>query len=904
MKKNLVLVVVALASVFFVSVKPVFAEKLLSAPDAAGIFEESRISKEQVVFEEDFETSDKIKMSDWYAAGVSHKTVFSGVTTEQAFSGKHSYKIQKTFDPVGPSKWAKTYVKLPVQIPVWSDLKLKMYVKIQSQPNIHIDCYHGMGVADVALSYGGSVLLGQKVGEENEWEIWEVTSKRSDSIGQHIEGPALMLTVMENSPATTVTIYVDKITLSGKLPSNWETKWADTYNYYTVGGEKQRREMGARRLRAMTKLSTEIETSIRELSASINAAPILARQYEALMAKAKRDMDAAKPMVKAIEDGLANKDTLFNVNLNKPERLLSMVSHYLDIAAAYRGYAAKYADTDIIAFTLDLTGSYMILPLGPMGHNEELSYYDWNQQPGAAFENPQILPDTMPVIALPSRAMKEFGCRGTYIPFSFAIHTNRELTNLSVTASDLKSKEQCIDNTAVDIRVVAPWYRPFGAKPRLMNEMLLHDPVFVVPDYANQRNIYKDAKFGSDAPVLLPLTIPAGTNRQFYTTVKIPDKAEAGIYHGQVTAKSDDCKVIAWDIELEVLPFDLEPTPYAYSAFYRTYLMDEEHKKQEGINSEHGFQIHRTAAQIEAEMVGMTEHGMNTLNLYDGGPTRTDTGWDFTELSKRLAIAKRAGLTRSPFTWLGHNVPFLNNPGSGSPHTCEELFQDVNERVSAVNAFCLKNGYPRPAFFGHDEASGEALMRLKRGYDAVNKAGGIVTVACYGNYFNEIGTALSLPIVFGGASTLQNEQSIRASQKVGYECWIYNTPATNMPASPSVYRRRYGLAMWRNGENGAAPWEYQGVISYEFNYLNPLYALAFPTWSGKPIDTVIFEGYREGIYDTRYMATLQKYLSEAKKAAKNSVLVAEVEKWLSDFSVNDDLQKVRRQMADYIIALK
>jgi hypothetical protein len=185
-------------------------------------------------------------------------------------------------------------------------------------------------------------------------------------------------------------------------------------------------------------------------------------------------------------------------------------------------------------------------------------------------------------------------------------------------------------------------------------------------------------------------------------------------------------------------------------------------------------------------------------------------------------------------------------------------------------------------------------------------------VACYPNYFDEIGEALSRPIVYGGGQTVKGQQALRESQKLGYECWIYNCPATSLPASPSVYRRRYGLAMWRNGEQGAAPWEYQGMPrpqagqpphGFDNVFTEPLYAVAYPTWAGPPIDTIIYEAFREGIYDTRYMATLEKKLRETRATAAAPELVTKVEQWLQTFSVNDDLQKVRRQMADFIIEL-
>ncbi|MFH0920554.1 MAG: hypothetical protein V1913_09350 [Fibrobacterota bacterium] len=238
-----------------------------------------------------------------------------------------------------------------------------------------------------------------------------------------------------------------------------------------------------------------------------------------------------------------------------------------------------------------------------------------------------------------------------------------------------------------------------------------------------------------------------------------------------------------------------------------------------------------------------------------------------------------------------------------APQNKKESIEFINQYVSAVNRFCKGKGYPQPAFYGHDEASGEKLIALKSGYEAVNQAGGIVTCACYSDYFSTLGTAMTLPILYGGVTSPQTEKIVRATQAAGQEVWMYNTPCSNMAASPSVYRRRYGLSLWKNGENGAAPWEYSGVKSYEFDYTKPLYAFAFPTWSGKPIDTVIYEAWREGIYDTRYMATLEKYLDLARKAKASPQLVSEIEKWLASFSVNEDLQKVRRKMADYTVEL-
>ena len=285
-----------------------------------------------------------------------------------------------------------------------------------------------------------------------------------------------------------------------------------------------------------------------------------------------------------------------------------------------------------------------------------------------------------------------------------------------------------------------------------------------------------------------------------------------------------------------------------------------------------------------------------------------EDGWDFSELDKHLAMARRAGLTRSPFIWLGSAILFGIGPAGENktvPQDINELKEYIDQYVTAVNRFCRSKGYPQPAFYGPDEASGERLIAVKPAYEAINKAGGIATSACYSDYFSALGTAMTLPILFGGVTSPSTEKIVRATQAAGQEVWIYNCPNTSMAASPSVYRRRYGLSLWKNRENGAVPWAYGDMGTYDFAERNgrQVFCFTFPTWSGKPIDTIIYEAYLEGIYDTRYMATLGKYLNQARQAKAAPQLVSEVEGWLASFSVHEDLGKVRRKMADYTVKL-
>ena len=64
-----------------------------------------------------------------------------------------------------------------------------------------------------------------------------------------------------------------------------------------------------------------------------------------------------------------------------------------------------------------------------------------------------------------------------------------------------------------------------------------------------------------------------------------------------------------------------------------------------------------------------------------------------------------------------------------------------------------------------------------------------------------------------------------------------------------------------------------------------------------PLDTLSWEGYREGYDDARYLATLQNAIARAKTAGKHARLVAETDQWLDNITVDADLDAWRREMA-------
>ena len=64
-----------------------------------------------------------------------------------------------------------------------------------------------------------------------------------------------------------------------------------------------------------------------------------------------------------------------------------------------------------------------------------------------------------------------------------------------------------------------------------------------------------------------------------------------------------------------------------------------------------------------------------------------------------------------------------------------------------------------------------------------------------------------------------------------------------------------------------------------------------------PLDTLSWEGYREGYDDARYLATLQDAIARAKAAGKHVDFSAQTQRWLDNITVDADLDAWRREMA-------
>jgi len=200
-------------------------------------------------------------------------------------------------------------------------------------------------------------------------------------------------------------------------------------------------------------------------------------------------------------------------------------------------------------------------------------------------------------------------------------------------------------------------------------------------------------------------------------------------------------------------------------------------------------------------------------------------------------------------------------------------------------------------FYGEDEAMGEALRAQKAAWKATQEAGARTFVAGYAGTFEAMGGLLNCAVYFGRPT----EQEAAKWHGVGSTVLSYANPQVGVE-DPLVYRRNYGLALWRAGFDGAMDYAYQHAFHAVWNdFDDPDYrdhVFAYPTANGV-VGTLQWEGFREGVDDVRYIATLQ-----AEVALASPDLAAQGQRFLNRIDPGGDLDHIRSRVVEQIEKLR
>lgn len=522
-----------------------------------------------------------------------------------------------------------------------------------------------------------------------------------------------------------------------------------------------------------------------------------------------------------------------------------------------------------------------------------------------AISDIRVLPTTI----IPDRYISDnisvSGVPSEYRSASFVIYTPDAISALATEVSDLTGPKGVINKSAVDIRIVKCWYQAGYSNiqsPDLVNtkamvpELLLKDDTLVNVEgeenyvklqdgsyrWISRRQAAQDSSpipivsfpVKDDAATLQVVDIPARTNKQFWVTVKIPNNATAGTYAGTISL-NQGMGII--NLNLVVLPITLLESQQTYSVYYAGEL--------NGSVPAGSIGLTKSETQLAVEMADMKIHGINNPAIYQP--------WtDLTKVERFIQIMQDSGFTNSDLFYLGLQPSGYQNPAD----------------VKAVLAFMAQYDITDVYFYGVDEAEGMNLVAQRSSWQAIRAAGGKMFVAGWRNsveYFNSIGDLLDLFIYGGAPSAIESARW----HSIGHKIFAYNNPQLGLEL-PETYRKNYGLLLWQQDYDGTMVFAYQGAFGNLWNDWDDPdnrwkdHVVAYPTSNGV-INTVQWEGFREGVNDARYITTLLNTIKTAKGSGKDT---SAAESWLTELKNADlttrDLDSVRSQMIDFILSLQ
>jgi hypothetical protein len=811
------------------------------------------------LYTEGFE-ADPPDVSLWASRGTPPTVATLAPSTEQAFEGTHSLKVDVTF---GDSTYY--YFGVPLRLLVAGELHIsaRLLVAAGNENNVGF----GVNVAFPPTQHTGCSSIDSYREPEGEWKLIEadlvaygrnaadtvmsqyVSGVTGGEVGVMLDRWSLFLT---GEPGKRVVAYLDDIRIEGNVPDE-EAYLDEVKAEFDASRARFQEQVAAWRqeladAQPSVAAAPEHEAEAPRLVAAVAEAN---RRAGELLDQFERDAYASPGDVAGLQRGLA-------VLRNWP-RALEAIS-----AAADEGRAFLVAPCNR-ATMADRRGA-----------------------------------DALAGVISEDTGLQCAACAGEYESVSAVVYGLQDVPGVVVECQDLRGPAGTLPGSIVDVRLVKSWYQ--GASNNigytkdkwLVPELLLKDDALVRVDTEGQANYLRStAEDGTetyllcsgedstdldgvrpvDSAALRPFDVPAGESRELWLTLRVPDDAAPGVYGGALRLTSAE-GTASLGMRLTVHPFALEASRLIYSIYYRGTLSPD---GAPTISSEG-----KSEEQYRAEIEDMRAHGVLYPTNYQG---RGD------QLARVLDIRRECGLPTEAFYNLGLCV---------GPQT-EDQLAGLADDVRWWRDLLATYGYGEAYFYGIDEATGETLARQKAAWRATQEAGGKTFVACYKDTFEAMGDLLDVAVLAGAPDPAEAAKY----HGVGSLAFCYANPQVGVE-DPAIYRRNFGLVLLKAGFDGAMDYAYQHSFHHIWDDFDDTayrdHNFTYPTMTGV-IPTIQWEGFREGVDDVRYATTLEKAIAEAPAERRADADAARA--WLDALDpATADLDDARAGMASWIERLR
>ena len=452
-----------------------------------------------------------------------------------------------------------------------------------------------------------------------------------------------------------------------------------------------------------------------------------------------------------------------------------------------------------------------------------------------------------------------------YEPASVVIRSN-ESRILTISISDLASSDSVFSKNNIDIKYVKNWYqsetawhdiRQKNKRSVLVPELLLNDESIIYVDDERIKNYLKVSEAGEysykdissktnialktqptikelpvvDAKSLQPLKIKKNTNQQVWLTFKIPVETLPGDYRGDLIIDSTEGELRV-PVLLSVRPYKLMPAELSYSIYYRGVLAVDDIGT---ISSEN-----KSKQQMLQDFINMKAHGVENPTIYQ-------PYWDVKGFEAVMELRSKAGFQSKDLYFLG-----ITTGNYGDDRDVEKRLKAFDKIRKIADRYEIETLY----IYGIDEADPDKIEGQYPLWKKFNDKGAKIFVAAWRPDREEL-LGGKIDLLVNGVR--HNNDMNKAFNLKGTKVYLYNRPQVGVE-NPLIYRNSYGFELWGNGFQGAMNYAYQhsfGNIWNDFDHKEFRdHVFAYPAVD-KPIDTIAWEGFREGVDDIRYVSTLR-----------------------------------------------
>ncbi|HEX2865991.1 MAG TPA: hypothetical protein VHO03_03060 [Ignavibacteriales bacterium] len=848
------------------------------------------------VYAENFDGS-VLSVKPWIA-NAGYTVNYLGITSEKKFDGRKTLKFDVTLH--GDSqKECYYYWVIPLKVRFHGDLKFSaslwadtsaekllsmgfsfIYPPAQSRYNSRVSRFNRWA------SLSGSITEDQLLSESSFYNSAFLAS--SYSTGHELERFGIFI---RGKGEHRLTFYLGKLELKGRtynisdLQKYLKKQWMSYFSRSSLASES-----------ASDPGNLPSIPDLREKTLSPIGQRVLNELYEDRN-KIERLYDDGRSGRALSSESMSELGRLLNNYPSKVELLKTDAAEPEEKAMFFSFPATKFNRLDGMNLPDELT---RLKKLSARGTPDEYLSLTFLLQPKGELKNVKMNWSSFTSSSLKTSGRKDAGRKDAGRKDIRTSGKSLVVRNSSFKAGSFKNGASTIDASALDVSIAKVWFQA-GVKSTQTNKKILTQELLVKNDslirvnYLDKTNyllirnssgkkkyidisspeaaLPQDAVI-EDSKTLLPFSLDGKTNRQIWLTMHIPQDAKPGKYTSTFRVSSSKGTLIEFPLEIEVLPFKLDEPRIKYSLYYHGALRD---WKLRPFNC-----MDKTPEELYIDLKDMKEHGVLYPNNYQ----------DLKHLEENLTIRDRVGLPKDRF------YSTLLDWFKGPPMTKDELGR-LKKRILDFKSVVEKYGYKQLYIYGEDEARGQKLLNQRAGWQLAHELGVKIFVAGYDETFQMMGDMLDLAVIQG---PLKAEQAHLYHSK-GNEIYSYSNPQVGQE-NPEIYRRNYGLALWKAGYDGCMDYAYQKNYNSMWNDFDyPRYreeTFTYPTSNGL-ISTVQWEGFRQGITDVRYMSTLLNRIDSLKADGKN---VSALERWVGSIDTSGDLDEVREEITDKILSIK